>query len=242
MLTRALGDAVRLGMLARNPAEHVDRPRPQEREMLTWTPKQARAFLASVESDRLYALWVLYLTAGLRRGEALGLRWADIDLDARRLAVRRTLVAVGYKVEWSQPKTERSRRVVALDPDTILVLKAHRKAQLEERLAIGADYEDDDLVFCTVAGAPLHPQYVSKTFERLAEAGSLPVIRLHDLRHTSATLLLDQGVPLKVVSERLGHSSVSITADLYQHVLEHMQDEAASAAGTAGTALLGTSG
>lgn len=88
-------------------------------------------------------------------------------------------------------------------------------------------------MFCTVVGAPLHPQYVSKTFERLTEAGSLPIIRLHDLRHTSATLLLDQGVALKVVSERLGHSSVSITADLYQHVLEHMQEDAAIAAGTA---------
>ena len=112
-------------------------------------------------------------------------------------------------------------------------MPSRTQAQLEERLAIGEGYDDDNLVFCTVAGAPLHPPYVSKTFERLVEAGGLPVIRLHDLRHTSATLLLDQGVPLKVVSERLGHSSTSITADLYQHVLEHMLDEAATAAGAA---------
>jgi Site-specific recombinase XerD len=231
IFVRALDDAVRLGLIVRNAAAQVERPKPRDREMRTWTPQEARRFLMSVESDRLRALWVLYLTAGLRRGEALGLRWGDIDLESGRLAVRRTLVAVGYRVEWSEPKTDRSRRVVALDSGTLTVLKAHRAAQAAERLALGAGYQDDALVFATVAGAPIHPQYVSDTFERRVKAAGLPRIRLHDTRHTSATLLLDEGVPLKVVSERLGHSSVSITADLYQHVLEHMQDEAASAVG-----------
>lgn len=239
VLTRALDDAVKRGLIARNPAALVERPKPVAREMRTWTPAQARAFLESVEADRLRALWVLYLTAGLRRGEALGLRWDDLDLDAGRLAVRRALVAVGYRVEWSQPKTERSRRVVAIDRETVGVLRAHRKAQAEERLAIGPGYSDDGLVFAQVDGQPIHPDYVSKTFDRLARAAELPPIRLHDCRHTAATLLLDLGVPLKVVSERLGHSSISITADLYQHVLEHMQADAAE---LAGAALLGKSG
>jgi integrase len=238
VLSRTLDDAVKLGLLARNPASAVSKPRPRDVEMTAWTAAEARHFLAHVDSDRLRALWVLYLTGGLRRGEALGLRWADIDLDAGKLAVRRTLVAVGYSVQWSEPKTERSRRVVALDPGTVAELRAHRIAQLEERLKIGPEYRDDDLVFASIDGSPTHPQHVSTMFERHQRDAGLRRIRLHDLRHTAATLLLTEGVPLKIVSERLGHSSVAITADLYQHVTEHMQADAAQ---RLGAALLGES-
>jgi integrase len=231
VLTRALDDAVKLGLITRNPASQVERPKPATVEMSAWTVDEARRFLRHVDGDRLEALWVLLLTTGLRRGEALGLRWEDVELDAGRLAVRRALVAVGYEVRWSEPKTARSRRVVALDTGTVSALRAHRKAQLEERMMLGAGYSDEGLVFAKVDGSPIHPQTVSQAFERLVKAAGVPAIRLHDTRHTAATLLLDQGVPLKVVSERLGHSSVSITADLYQHVLEHMQTDAAEKAG-----------
>jgi integrase len=166
VLTRALDDAVKAGLIPRNPAAVVSRPRARDREMRTWTAGQARTFLAHVESDRLRGLWVLFLTTGLRRGEALGLRWTDIDLERGQLAVRRALVAVGYQVRWSEPKTERGRRVVALDPGTVEHLRAHRVAQLEERLSVGASYQDDNLVFAKVDGTPLHPQSVSVAFER----------------------------------------------------------------------------
>ncbi len=238
VLGRALEDAVKLGLLARNPVSAVEKPRPRDVEMRAWSADEARQFLAHVADERLRALWVLYLTSGLRRGEALGLRWADIDLDAGRLAVRRTLVAVGYSVQWSEPKTERSRRVVALDAGTVTELRAHRVSQLEERLKIGPDSRDDDLVFASVDGSPLHPQHISTTFERHQRDAGLRRIRLHDLRHTAATLHLSEGVALKIVSERLGHSSVAITADLYQHATEHMQSDAAE---RLGATLLGTS-
>lgn len=140
----------------------------------------------------------------------------------------------------SSPKTERSRRVVALDPGTVAALRAHKARQAAEQLALGSGYRDDGLVFAKVDGSPLHPQYVSDAFERHIRDAELPRIRLHDLRHSSATLLLDLGVPLKVVSERLGHSSIAITADTYQHVLEHTQDEAATKAGAALLGGIGT--
>jgi integrase len=239
VLTRALDDAVRLGYMATNPAKLVERPKAQDVEMRVWSAAEARAFLEHVREDRLYALWALYLTTGLRRGEALGLRWADVDLATGRLSVRRTLVAVKGRPEWSAPKTERSRRVVAIDRETVTILKAHRTAQLEERLKTGGGYHDDDLVFATVAGSVLHPDNVTNAFDRRVRAAGLPRIRLHDCRHSAATLLLGEGVPLKVVSERLGHSSIAVTGDLYQHVTEHMQTDAAE---RAGQALLGFSG
>jgi integrase len=180
VLTRALDDAVRLGMISRSPASQVERPKATPVEMKVWTIDQARAFLAHVEGERPEALWLLLLTRGMRRGQALGLRWADIELEAGRLAVRSTLVGVGYRVEWSEPKTAKSRRVDALDDGTVAALRSHRRRQLEERLALGEGYTDDDLVFAKVDSSPIHPQYASKAFERLAGAAGVPVIRLHD--------------------------------------------------------------
>jgi integrase len=239
VLTRVLNDAVKRGLIPRNPAEHVDRPRVPDKEMEWWSVDEARTFLDYTTGDRLEALWTLLLTTGLRRGEALGLRWDDIDFDAGRLAIRRTLVSVGYQVRWSEPKTAASRRVVALDVGTVTALRAHRARQLEERLAIGRGYLDDGLVFADVAGETLHPDGVTQRFDRLVRDAGVRRIRLHDTRHTAATLMLEQGVPLKVVTERLGHSSTRITADLYQHATEHMQDDAAA---KLGAALLGKEG
>jgi integrase len=234
-----LNDAVKRGLIARNPADHVDRPRAARKEMRWWSVAEARAFLDAAADDRFVALWTLALTTGMRRGELLGLKWPDVDFDAGRLAVRRTLVAVQYRIRWSEPKTSSSRRVVALDPATVAVLKAHRARQLEERMAIGSGYLDERIVFADVAGEPLHPDTVSKHFERVVARAGVPRIRLHDFRHTAATLMLERGVPLKAVTERLGHASTQITSDLYQHVGETMQDEAAA---KLGAALLGKDG
>jgi integrase len=233
ILARVFGDAVKRGLIVRNPAEHVERPRHTEEEMRWWSVDEARRFLAHVADDRLSSLYVLALTTGMRRGELLGLKWGDVNLDAGRLAVRRTLIETANQIRWSEPKTAASKRVVTLDAGTVAALRAHRARQLEERLAVGSGYLDGDLVFADVAGEPSHPASVSKAFTRHVEAAGVPAIRFHDLRHTAATTMLEQGVPLKVVSERLGHSSTRITADRYQHVGESMQTEAAAKLGAA---------
>jgi integrase len=231
VIKKAFGDAVRLGLLARNPAQHVEMPRVEQKEMKTWSTEQAREFIGFIRGDRLEALWILMLTSGMRRGELIGLKWADVDLDAGRLAVRRARVAVGYQVVWSSPKTMKSARVIALDPATCEVLQAHQSRQDEEKALVGDDYHDEDIIFAKPDGSPVHPDYVSQRFGRLVKKAGLLMIRPHDTRHTAATLLLEAGIPVKVVSERLGHSTTSITADLYQHVAPHMQEEAANKLG-----------
>jgi integrase len=172
-------------------------------------------------------LWVVFLAIGLRRGEVAGLRWDDVDLDRREAAIRRTRVVVGWQVHVSEPKTRRSRRTVSLDPTTVAVLRAHRARQLEERLAWGPTWQDSRHVFCSEGGQPLHPQRVTKAFDRMLAIHGLPKIRLHDLRHTSASLALLAGVHPTVVSERMGHANVGITLDTYSHVVKGMQEEAA---------------
>lgn len=231
IIKKAFGDAVRLGLLARSPAQHVEMPRVEQKEMKTWSTSQARAFIGSIRGDRLEALWILMLTSGMRRGEVIGLKWADVDLDAGRLAVRRARVAIGYQVVWSTPKTAKSARVIALDAATCDVLRAHGSRQDDEKALVGDSYRDEDILFAKPDGSPLHPDYVSQRFGRIVKKAGLPMIRPHDTRHTAATLLLEAGISVKVVSERLGHSTTSITADLYQHVAPHMQEEAANKLG-----------
>lgn len=228
---RALRDAEDAGLVPRNVAEKARPPRQtRNREtMRTWTPQQLRAFLASRGDDRLYAMWALLASTGLRRGEALGLAWEHVDLEAGRLAVRRALVCVGYQVQISEPKTAKSRRSVALDPGTVDALRAHRKAQLAERMALGPAWTDTGLVFTREDGAAIHPDRASKLFDRhLAAVDGLPRIRLHDLRHTHATLCLAAGIHPKVVSERLGHATVAMTLDTYSHAVPAMQEDAAA--------------
>ena len=233
VLSQALKDAVRWGLLIRNPMDAVDPPRVVDAEMVTWSDTQARAFLDAVVGDRLYAMWVLFLTTGVRRGELAGLRWDDVDLDRATMAIVRNRVSAGRgkAVSTHQPKTRRGRRNVALDVTSVEVLRAHRTAQLQERMRLGPAWVDSDYVFCGVDGAALHPDTITATFKSIIRDLDVPQIRLHDLRHTSATLALKAGVHPKVVSERLGHAAVSITLDLYSHVLDSMQAEAAEQIG-----------
>jgi integrase len=226
VLRRALEDALRLGLISRNPASAVARPRAARVEMKAWTAEEAATFLSAVSEDRLYAGWLLLLCRGLRRGEMAGLRWSDVDLDAGRLAIRQTLVAVGYEAQFSEPKTAKSRRTVPLDAELVTALHTHRRHQLEERLAWGAGYCESGLVFCREDGSPIHPQRLSALFQGHLRRAELPPIRLHDLRHTCATLSLRSGIPTKVVSEWLGHATTSITEDLYRHVTPAMLEEA----------------
>ncbi len=189
------------------------------RDMVTWSGTELKRFLARVTDHPLYPLWHLLAMTGLRRGEALGLRWSDVDLIRKTLVVRRTVVSIGYEVATSRPKSARGQRVVALDDETVRVLGQHRART-------GGSAED--LVFHQVNGEPLHPVTVSKTFARMVRESGLTPIRLHDLRHTHATLALEAGIHPKIVSERLGHSTVAMTLDLYSHCLQHMQHDAAA--------------
>jgi integrase len=163
----------------------------------------------------------------MRRSELLGLYWRDVELRSGRLSIRQTVVSVNYGLHFSTPKTKRSQRSIALDPRTSAIMRDHRARQNQKRLLVGPLWTDHDLVFCRDDGKPIHPDHLSKTFERLVARSGLPRIRLHDLRHTWATLAPGSGVHPKVVSERLGHATISITLDIYSHVIPALQKETA---------------
>lgn len=201
--------------------------------MATWTAVELGAFLRGEDEDRLLACWWLLASTGMRRGEALGLRWSDLDLENARLSVSRTLVTTEARragqpgMAWSTPKTAEGRRNVALDGATVAALKAHRARQAEEKLAVGPGYRDEQLVFCQLDGTPIHPKTLSWNFGAKIKRLGLRRIRLHDLRHSHATLALQAGLHPKVVQERLGHANIGITLDTYSHVTPAMQAEAA---------------
>jgi integrase len=229
---KALADANRKGTVVRNVGDLADPPklssRPK-RETRVWNAEQLRSFLAGIEDHWLYAAIYLAANTGMRRGEVLGLRWKDVDLEGGRLSVRQAVVSVAYKMQVSDAKSGSGRRSIDLDPRTIAILRSWRTEQLKERLAKGAPKDESGFVFARTDGSPLHPDLLSQSFDRLAAHSSLPRISLHDLRHTHATILLKAGVPVKVVSERLGHSSPAFTMTVYQHVLPGMQADAAKA-------------
>jgi integrase len=228
-LHKACKDAVRWGHLPKNPLDAADPPRKKSdgtKEMQTWSKEQLRAFLGSVRADRLSPLWHLIAMTGMRRGEALGLRWSDVDLENARLSVRRALIPTNRDVVVSEPKTAKGRRVIALDPATVEVLKAQATRQLEEQTS-SEDWVDTGFVFTVENGATLDPESVSRYFRQAVQKALLPPIRLHDLRHTHATLALQAGIHPKVVSERLGHATVGVTLDTYSHAIPAMQEEAA---------------
>ena len=165
---------------------------------------------------------------GMRRGEAIGLRWSDVDLEGGRLAVRRALIPSGREVIVSEPKTVKGRRVIAIDPGTVEVLKAQAARQLDEQKEWEDAWVDSGLVFTLENGEALDPESVSRYWRQAVKMSMLPPIRLHDLRHTHATLALQAGIHPKVVSERLGHATISITLDTYSHAIPAMQEEAAA--------------
>jgi len=230
-LHKACKDAVRWGHISRNPLNAADPPRKKgdgTREMQTWTKEQLKAFLDAVKNERLYALWHLVAMTGIRRGEAIGLRWSDVDLENARLAVRRALIPTNRDVVVSEPKTAKGRRVVALDPATVEVLKGQAARQLDEQQEWDKAWVETGLVFTQENGKALDPETVSRYFRQAVKKSLLPQIRLHDLRHTHATLALQAGIHPKVVSERLGHATVSITLDTYSHAIPALQEEAAA--------------
>lgn len=249
-LRAALNAAIRQGFIDVNPAKHIElppanRPKPlvwtDERveqwrntgvapgRIMVWTPALTGAFLDHVHAadDPLYALYHLVAYRGLRRGEACGLHWADVDLPGQQLTIRWQITQHGWATSLEPPKTESSEAVVALDAATVEALTAHRTRQRRERLAAGPAWVQTGLVFTTATGAALHPADVTDHFQRLARRAGLPPVRLHDLRHGAATLALAAGVDMKVVQAMLRHSSITVTADTYTSVLPDLARNAA---------------
>ncbi|NEA73216.1 site-specific integrase [Streptomyces sp. SID13588] len=249
-LRASLNDAIGQQIITFNPAAHVEidpvrkpkalvwtdervakweqtgeKPSP----VMVWTPEQTGAFLDFVAEDRLYAMWHLIAFRGLRRGEACGQPWSETNLDRHALTVTVQLVQDGWGVEASEPKTDSGFRVVALDDDTVGVLERHRKRQDADREEWGSAWVETGHVFTQEDGSWLHPGKVTDYFERLVAASGLPAIRLHDLRHGAATLMLAAGIDVKIVSDTLGHSDTRITRDIYQSVLPHVGKSAAEA-------------
>ena len=228
VLRIALAEATRRGLLQRNPATNIKRPKVQTAEMKTWTAEEAQRFEESVRGDRLHALWVLAMALGMRRGELLGARWADIDLEGGLLSVRQQLHEVrNGRGVFGKPKTDRSIRRLALDPRIVATLRQHRARQLEERMAWGPGWTDSGLVFTREDGSPIPPRSLTQMFGRLVRQTGLRVLRFHDLRHTHATLSLLANQHPTVVAARLGHS-VTMLTDRYSHVLETVAADSAS--------------
>jgi integrase len=222
VLHRALRDGVRWGRLARSPAELADPPALAHTRVQAWTATELRRFLEHVQGDRLFGLWRLAATTGMRRGELLGLTWRALDIEAGRLSVEQQLTPGGF----GPPKSARSRRTVALDPETVDALRQHRDAQLLERDFAADAYQDHDLVFCDELGVPLRPNWLTERFREQRDAARMAVGTLHVLRHTSATLALTAGVPVHIVAARLGDHPKVVLAT-YAHLLPQSDELAA---------------
>jgi integrase len=212
-LSQALKHAVRQGVLFKNPAADVQPPRPEEREIKILSKGEIGTILRAARGTPLYAPITVAVTTGLRRGELLGLRWSDIDLDAGLLTVNRALEQIGGTITFKAPKTKRSRRTITLPSITVEVLREHKAAQAQERLRMGLGRPE--LVFARPDGSPLDADRFTKNFGRLIQATKVTPITLHGLRHTHLSHLLMDGVHIKVVSERAGHTSVTTTLAKY---------------------------
>lgn len=204
---------------------YISTPRPSP--VMVWTPAHTSAFLAQAAGHRLAVLYRLIALRGLRRGEAVGLRWKDVDLNAGTAGVHWQITQLGWETIQGKPKTEASDRTIALDADTVTALRGHRKAQTAERLAAGETWQDSGFVFTDEIGRPLHPQHVSDQSYLLSYEAGLPPVRLHDLRHGAASLMLAAGVDLKIVQETLGHVSSAFTRDTYTSVYPEVARAAA---------------
>jgi integrase len=229
LLHRALQQANRWGLVARNVTTLVDAPRDAHHEMQTLSPEQSRQLIEAARGHRLEALFVLALTTGMRRGELLGLRWQQVDLEGGSLEVLTSLQRTREGFLFAEPKTAYSRRRVSLPEIAVEALRRHRIEQNKERFAAG-EWDDHDLVFPNEAGRPLEAgNMLRRAYWPLLKKAGLPKMPFHALRHTAATLLLRKGVHPKIVQEMLGHSGIAITLDLYSHAVPTLQREATAA-------------
>jgi integrase len=232
VLHKGLRQAVRWNLVPRNPADDVKAPTPMPKEMHPLSAHEARCLLEAAQDERLEALYVLAVHTGMRRGELLGLKWSDVDLENSRIGIRRTLTRTdgGKRYTLGDPKTKRSHRTVRITPQAVEALKRHLTNQMEEMERLGDIYIDQGLVFTTKVGTLINPSNLrQRSFTPLLERAGLPRITFNDLRHTCASLLFQKNVHPKFVQELLGHASVAITIDTYSHMLPGMGSEAADA-------------
>ncbi len=230
-ISQALKQAVTLGLVARNVASLVTQPQEPPKEMRVWDAPQAQAFLVVAGKSAYGPIWMLALATGLRRGELLGLRWRDVDVERRVLRVRQTVGSLRGHPEFKPPKTRSSRRDVPVPEPVIAALRDHKRAQNERRSTMGVAWQDHDLVFAAANGNPVNPDNVGRDFQRLVQLAGVPLIRIHDLRHTHVTLALQAGANTKAVSEAIGHSEIGITLGTYAHVMPEQRTEVAEKVG-----------
>lgn len=230
VLKEALGHAVIWNVITKNVADAAIPPRIERKTMPMWDVPNINKFLDATTDDHFFPVYHLAVLTGLRRSEIFGLKWDSIDLTGSTLQVVRTLQRVtGYGLVEGQPKTQRSRRAISLSPAAVELLHGLRGTQMEHQLAYGDLWSNTGYVFTQMDGSPTDPDRVSKEFPKLVRAHGLPHLTFHGLRHAHATLALSAGINPKIVSERLGHSSIAVTMDIYSHVLPGMQEEAALA-------------
>jgi integrase len=230
VLHKALEAAVADGLIPRNAAAGLKLPRIVREEIDPLNQDEARRLLDAASGDRLEALYVLALNTGIRQGELVALKWQDVDLENATLSVRRTVTRSGNRFLLGEPKTKKSRRTIRLTSGAVAALEVHLSRQLEEMERMGSLYQPGGLVFATTTGTIINPSNLrNRSFKPILKRAKLRPIRFHDLRHTCATLLLSKDINPKVVSEMLGHASVSITLDIYSHLLPDMQEKAAKA-------------
>lgn len=227
VLRAAFNQALKWGLVARNVVTLTDSPKVERYVTHPLTRAQAQTLLNAARGDRYEALYGAALWLGLRRGEVLGLRWEDIDLDTRTLRVEQALHAIGGQLVIAPPKTENSRRTLPLPAALVPILRVHRARQLEERLKAGVHWQDHGLVFCTSRGTPISPRNLVRDFKAFLTKAGLPDVRFHDLRHSCASILAANGVPARVAMEILGHSNIATTQNIYTHVYEDSKREAA---------------
>ena len=228
VLHHALRRALQLGLVTRNSADAVIKPKLKRTEMKVLDEIQVRSLLMAAKGSRMEAFLQLAITTGMREGELIGLKWADLDWTGRKIHIQRQVQRIKKQgLVFSSPKTAKSRRVVAIGAATIEKLREQLERQQLERMFASTKWVENDLIFANRIGKPMEPANVLKLFKELLVKANLPDIRFHDLRHTAATLMLLQEVHPKIVQERLGHSDISLTLNTYSHVLPSMQEDAA---------------
>jgi integrase len=229
VLRGALDGAVRDGLIARNPAAVVKRPGLSRTEARCLNPAEVSLLLNELKASRFYPAIAVIASSGLRKVEALALTWDDVDLDAGTLRVRATLGRFDRSIVISSPKSAKSRRVIRLSPRVVTLLRAHRKNQNAERIRAANVWHESGFVFTTETGQPIDPRNLLRVLQNAAARLGLSDVSVHTLRHSAATALLEAGIGIKTVSDQLGHASVAITGDIYQHVSDHAAQAAADA-------------
>lgn len=225
ILHNVFARAVHRGVLAQKPFVAIERPKPRPKQLAVWTLEQVRKYLDTAKEDPMYPAFLILLTTGMRYGEVFGLRWQDVDLDKQPFTIQQQTLSVKVGYRFQDMKTQAAIRRVPF-PRGVVVLREVRKKQLQQRLMLGDKYcHDHDLICCTTWGTPYYHGLVTRKWNQLIERAGLPRIRIHDARHTLASILLQQGVNPKVVQERLGHEDISVTLNTYSHLLPGIQEK-----------------